>query len=99
MRQLLEDRIRAVFPRGNDWEPDYKELDANEYVQRINCVIKKCSSLLPLSVKSEDTMKNSLMRLSLHTPLLQISTHGYRKWIIQLKLDGFKKMVVHMLYL
>ena len=53
MRQLLEDRIRAVFPRGNDWEPDYKELDANEYVQRINCVIKKCSSLLPLSVKSE----------------------------------------------
>lgn len=53
MRQLLEDRIRAVFPQGNDWEPDYNELDANEYVQRINCVTKNCSALLPLSVSSE----------------------------------------------
>ncbi len=53
MRQLLEERIRAVFPKGNDWEHDDKELDANSYVQRINCVIKNCSSLLPLSVKSE----------------------------------------------
>ena len=38
MRQLLEERIRAVFPKGNDWEHDDKELDANSYVQRINCV-------------------------------------------------------------
>lgn len=53
MRPSVEQRIRAVFPAGNDWERDDKQLEANDYGERITYVVKKCCSTLPMSVKSE----------------------------------------------
>lgn len=53
LRTTVEERIRAVFPKGNDWEREDKALDANDYAERVQYAIDKICLLAPLSVRSQ----------------------------------------------
>lgn len=53
MRKLLEERIRAVYPAGTDWVLDENQLEQNDYLARVEYVIKRSCRILPLQVDSE----------------------------------------------
>ena len=50
MDSLLEARIRAVFPQGNDWERDDAQLDANNSKGRLKQVFNRIKTDLPLRI-------------------------------------------------